>query len=112
MTALAHGYFTGSNAYRSVVTFHCLPGFELVGDESLTCQADKTWSGPLPTCDVVKCPAQAAPTNGAKHGGNLYNDVVTFLCVTGYHLVGSSSARCQEDGSWTAPTPTCPGELS
>ncbi|XP_078662291.1 sushi, von Willebrand factor type A, EGF and pentraxin domain-containing protein 1-like [Branchiostoma floridae x Branchiostoma belcheri] len=108
MTALANGYFTGSNAYRSVVTFHCLPGYELVGDESLTCQADRTWSGPLPTCDVVKCPAQAAPTNGAKLGGNLYNEVVTFLCVTGYHLVGSSSARCQEDGSWTAPTPTCP----
>ncbi|XP_066300019.1 sushi, von Willebrand factor type A, EGF and pentraxin domain-containing protein 1-like [Branchiostoma lanceolatum] len=108
LTSLAHGYVIGSNSFRNVVTFHCLPGYELIGDESLTCQADRKWSGPLPTCSEVKCPAQAAPTNGAKIGGNVYNEVVTFMCVSGYHLVGSSSAMCQGDGSWTAPTPSCP----
>ncbi|XP_078580864.1 uncharacterized protein LOC144864548 [Branchiostoma floridae x Branchiostoma japonicum] len=109
LTSIDHGTVIGSNAYRSVVTFNCLPGYELQGDtDSLTCQADRTWSGPVPACVEVKCPAQAAPSNGAKIGGNSYNDVVNFMCVSGYHLVGSSSATCQGDGTWTAPTPTCP----
>ncbi|XP_078583844.1 uncharacterized protein LOC144866356 [Branchiostoma floridae x Branchiostoma japonicum] len=111
MTPIANGYLVGSNSFRNVVTFHCFPGYELVGDESLTCQADRTWSGVIPACSIVQCPAQVAPTNGAKVGNNFYNDVVSFMCVAGYHLDGESSVRCQADGTWTAPTPTCPGEI-
>ncbi|XP_066265897.1 P-selectin-like [Branchiostoma lanceolatum] len=90
LTPIAHGYMVGSNSFRNVVTFHCFPGYELVGD------------------GIVKCPAQTSPTNGAKVGNNFYNDVVTFMCVSGYQLDGESSVRCQADGSWTAPAPTCP----
>ncbi|XP_078664120.1 complement receptor type 1-like [Branchiostoma floridae x Branchiostoma belcheri] len=106
--SIAHGLLIGSNSYRNVVTFTCFPGYELVGDESLTCQWDRTWSGPLPACSIVKCPPQTSPTNGAKVGNNFYNDMVNFMCVSGYHMDGESSVTCQADGTWSAPTPTCP----
>ncbi|KAG8504409.1 C4b-binding protein beta chain [Galemys pyrenaicus] len=33
--------------------------------------------------------------------------VVTFLCVSGYHLVGEKTLLCDGTGRWSAPAPTC-----
>ncbi|KAI8513359.1 carbohydrate binding [Branchiostoma belcheri] len=40
----------GANSYNDVVTFTCNRGYELEGNSSVRCQADRTWSGPVPTC--------------------------------------------------------------
>ncbi|XP_078681734.1 uncharacterized protein LOC144916481 [Branchiostoma floridae x Branchiostoma belcheri] len=40
----------GANSYNDVVTFTCNQGYELEGNSSVRCQADRTWSGPVPTC--------------------------------------------------------------
>ncbi|XP_078598028.1 sushi, von Willebrand factor type A, EGF and pentraxin domain-containing protein 1-like [Branchiostoma floridae x Branchiostoma japonicum] len=50
LTAPTNGAMTGSNFYQDVVQFTCNSGYELVGRSSLTCQADATWDGTIPTC--------------------------------------------------------------
>ena len=34
----------------SVATYYCSRGYELVGEEMRTCQANSTWSSSKPTC--------------------------------------------------------------
>ena len=41
---------TGST-YGSVAIYSCEPGYELVGDETRSCEEDGTWSGDEPTCE-------------------------------------------------------------
>ncbi|XP_078578466.1 uncharacterized protein LOC144863285 [Branchiostoma floridae x Branchiostoma japonicum] len=33
--------------------------------------------------------------------------MVTFTCNSGYQLNGNSITRCQDDGAWSNPVPTC-----
>ncbi|KAI8518361.1 hypothetical protein Bbelb_043780 [Branchiostoma belcheri] len=99
----------GPYYYEDVVTYSCDTGYELVGASSVTCQADTTWSAPVPTCERVECPYRMAPANGAQSsdGPYYYGDVVTYSCDPGYELVGPTSATCQSDESWSADVPTC-----
>ncbi|XP_078664132.1 P-selectin-like [Branchiostoma floridae x Branchiostoma belcheri] len=107
LTAPANGAVTGTNFYQDVATFTCDSGYNLVGNPTITCQADTTWSGAVPTCTRKECPLLAAPTNGAVTGSNFYQDVATFTCDSGYDLVGSSSLTCQADATWSGTAPTC-----
>ncbi|KAI8501685.1 hypothetical protein Bbelb_209560 [Branchiostoma belcheri] len=110
-TAPANGALisTGPTYYRDIVTFTCDPGYELNGAAILTCQADTTWSHPVPTCTLVQCPALTAPVNGVLTpvGANSYQDVVTFTCNHGYELDGASYVTCQADQAWSGADPIC-----
>ncbi|KAI8482553.1 hypothetical protein Bbelb_397010, partial [Branchiostoma belcheri] len=107
LTAPDYGEMTGDNYYQDVVTFLCDPGYELVGLSSLTCQADRTWSGTEPTCTRVQCPVPSSPVNGDSSGPNFFQDVVQFTCDQGYDLVGDSSSTCQADRTWSSNVPSC-----
>ncbi|XP_078664124.1 uncharacterized protein LOC144907195 [Branchiostoma floridae x Branchiostoma belcheri] len=108
LTAPVNGAMTGSNYYQDMVEFTCNSGYDRVGTSSLTCQADRTWTGIAPTCTRVQCPQLTAPVNGDMTGGNFYQDVVLFTCDTGYELVGlSSSLTCQADRTWDGTAPSC-----
>ncbi|XP_066271183.1 L-selectin-like [Branchiostoma lanceolatum] len=81
------------------------------GSSDTTCQANETWSNPVPICTPVQCPALTAPANGAQtppKGANFYpNDLVTFTCYLGFDLNGASDTTCQANGTWSDPVPTC-----
>ncbi|XP_078666467.1 polycystin family receptor for egg jelly-like isoform X3 [Branchiostoma floridae x Branchiostoma belcheri] len=100
---------TGAVSYPNGVTFTCNPGYTLNGAATPTCQADGTWSNPVPTCTPVQCPARAAPANGAVSptGAVSYPNSVTFTCNQGYVLNGTADTTCQTDGTWSNPVPTC-----
>ncbi|XP_066269890.1 P-selectin-like isoform X3 [Branchiostoma lanceolatum] len=101
---------TGANFYQYVITFTCNLGYQLNGASSVTCQANDTWTYPVPTCTRRQCSLLTAPTNGARTpptGANFYQYVVTFTCNTGYQLNGASSVTCQANDTWTYPAPTC-----
>ncbi|XP_066275348.1 low-density lipoprotein receptor-related protein 8-like [Branchiostoma lanceolatum] len=110
LTAPANGVMdsAGANAYQDVVTFTCNSGYRLNGASSVTCQADETWSGSVPTC-TVPCPTLTAPGNGALSppGANSPNDVVTITCNRGYMRSGALYTMCQSDGTWSNAVPTC-----
>ncbi|KAI8513840.1 hypothetical protein Bbelb_081640 [Branchiostoma belcheri] len=99
----------GAVSYPNGVTFTCNTGYVLNGASTPTCQADGTWSHPVPTCTLVQCPARAAPSNGAVSpiGAVSYPNGVTFTCNTGYVLNGASTPTCRADGTWSHPVPTC-----
>ncbi|CAH1270697.1 CSMD1 [Branchiostoma lanceolatum] len=113
LTAPAHGTLSAADAtsYQDVVQVTCEHGYELDGASSVTCQADGTWSEPLPACQAVQCATPSAPENGAlsPEGGDSfdYQDEVTFSCNPGYDQEGSSSVTCQADKEWSEPIPTC-----
>lgn len=41
--------------------------------------------------------------------GNTYTSNVTFVCNSGYHLVGPQNITCLANGSWSRPLPLCEG---
>lgn len=44
-TTPSHGSRTGTDfTFGKKVSFRCQPGYYLVGDETITCQANKQWS--------------------------------------------------------------------
>ena len=48
----AHGNRDSSNVftYDASASFTCDPGYELVGEQSIKCQGDGTWSSSIPVC--------------------------------------------------------------
>lgn len=57
---------------------------------------------------VVSCGWLAPPLNGYKKGIRyLEGSTVHFHCDNGYSLVGAESSTCQNDGTWSRPSPSC-----
>ena len=60
------------------------------------------------SAEVVTCSSLAIPTNGQRSSSRRnYNDRVSFSCITGYNLRGSSSRTCLSTGQWSGTQPTC-----
>ena len=57
---------------------------------------------------IDHCPTDLSLDNGyIKYNRDL--TVVGFQCVSGYQLDGSPLATCNEDHTWSSPTPKCVG---
>ena len=106
-----HGYYTESQFdFDSVVTYRCVRGHKLVGESVRRCQADKTWSGTIPTCESRKCPAPHAPVNGRIRNSvitTFSGSVLEFECDVGYRLVGNRTVSCTEEETWSSAFPRC-----
>ncbi|XP_066284018.1 P-selectin-like [Branchiostoma lanceolatum] len=116
LTAPADGTLNSTGPYdpQNVVLFTCNQGYELDGSSTVTCQANLTWSGAVPSCLALQCPTLAAPANGtlSPAGPHYYQNVATFTCNLGYELHGAVNAKCQVDNNnnntiWSDPVPTC-----
>ncbi|NXE07834.1 CR2 protein, partial [Lophotis ruficrista] len=92
----------------------CDLGFGLLGQDSTECQADQSWSPPLPFCDKVCGPPP--PIANGQHSGLgreqfPYGAKVTYSCAQGLSLIGDDSIYCtSEDGEslvWSGPAPQC-----
>ncbi|XP_019618629.1 PREDICTED: sushi, von Willebrand factor type A, EGF and pentraxin domain-containing protein 1-like [Branchiostoma belcheri] len=101
------GSFSGGFLYEDVVTFTCNEGYELSGTQTVTCQADMTWSSSEPTCERKPCPVLDGIVDGTVTGGHLYGDTDTFTCSSGYQLVGDQDRTCQADQTWSGVQPSC-----
>ncbi|XP_005389350.2 PREDICTED: membrane cofactor protein-like [Chinchilla lanigera] len=57
--------FVLKHSYRARVTFECLQGFFLYGNNTVVCAADSTWQPPLPQClDTPPSPQKSAAVSG------------------------------------------------
>eukprot|EP00731_Ephydatia_muelleri_P021328 Em0013g1055a len=96
---------------NGIARYTCLNGFKLIGAATRTCQTDGTWSGSAPSCQVVDCGTLAAPNNGAiQITTTTVGGVATYICNTGFDLVGLSTRTCQAIGQaaqWSGSAPQC-----
>uniref|UniRef100_A0A3P8T549 Fibulin 7 n=1 Tax=Amphiprion percula TaxID=161767 RepID=A0A3P8T549_AMPPE len=54
------------------------------------------------------CPSLEAPAHGTKFGSKYFvGHEVHFTCSQGYHLVGSATRVCRDNGTWTGISAIC-----
>jgi hypothetical protein len=106
-----------STSYQGTCTASCNTGF-VEGSMTYVCRADRTWApvggstiAPL-SCSIKYCSFPEVPFASFDGCTDLrYNSVCRANCLRGY-TGGSSSYRCQADGSWTTQTPlTCTAKV-
>nr|CAB3266734.1 sushi, von Willebrand factor type A, EGF and pentraxin domain-containing protein 1 [Phallusia mammillata] len=112
-SALENGQVTcdDANRYMSVCSFGCDAGYELKGESTSTCQADRTFTVELPACHKTEChSAHLSIENGATEctESNLFESVCEYVCDAGYEITaGSARAQCQDDQTWDKAKATC-----
>lgn len=99
-----------SVSYNSVVSYECRYGYQLNGESSRRCGADKKWSGSLPTCKEINCGHPGTLWNGylenTEAGFGLGASII-FRCHSEMQLAGNTSTVCQIDGRWRYQLPLC-----
>ncbi|KAM4759668.1 C4b-binding protein alpha chain-like isoform 1-T1 [Cyanocitta cristata] len=103
--------FRSEYTYGHKVSFECNPGYSMKGSSVVTCDANSTWTPPLPICDENCCgrPPEfpfASPTTSVAES-YVCGTMVTYRCNQGFEPVpGSSSAvTCQNNTAWSAANP-------
>ncbi|XP_030215661.1 complement receptor type 2 isoform X3 [Gadus morhua] len=103
------GPWKASYTYRQALVFHCREG-TLVGQKSISCSENATWSAPPPVCKDVECPRPNVPhssLSGSWRPPFRYRALMTFSCDPGYVLEGQASVSCSLEGRWTPALPQC-----
>ncbi|CAH1783128.1 unnamed protein product, partial [Owenia fusiformis] len=114
----------GTNC-KSTVEFECEDGFELSGNEVLTCidngGSSGVWDGAVPTCEAIECPEPMpfAPVNGSRDANRTdsppfnMGEIITYRCDTCYQIklnsfnIRDDDILCQSDGTWDSNPPEC-----
>ncbi|XP_065175695.1 sushi, von Willebrand factor type A, EGF and pentraxin domain-containing protein 1-like [Sycon ciliatum] len=118
----ARSVASGSNYFGDSVTYACSVGNYINGSGNITeravtlsCLINGSWSDTVPACAYVPCtPLNKSLADGKFSGfqpefGVQYN----YTCNSGFHIAGSHalvtfhSIRCESDGLWSGPVPTC-----
>ncbi|XP_039599286.1 beta-2-glycoprotein 1-like [Polypterus senegalus] len=94
--------------FGSNLTFQCMEGYFLHGQNTSHCKDDGTWDVGLPHCEPIFCPMPDIPHFGKiKHirpmEGNKtrFGEQVQYECQPPFVLFGNETAFCQADGNWT-----------
>nr|XP_012153181.1 PREDICTED: locomotion-related protein Hikaru genki isoform X1 [Megachile rotundata] len=108
-----HHHHHRTRAYKvgSLVRFACLPGHQLLGEASIICTENGTWSHPSPVCKV-RCPYPGDPPHGRIAPLKFWykpGDNIQVTCSPGYvtPLEPVRKPTCRENGIWSAPPPPC-----
>ncbi|NXD77648.1 CR2 protein, partial [Halcyon senegalensis] len=114
---ITHGKHSGLRQYKfpygAKVTYSCVEGLSLIGDESIYCTSNDgvnlEWSGPAPECRVVRCPRPTVERGRVtpQRITFSYGTAVWFSCDEGFVLRGDAESRCLADSAWHPPLPTC-----
>ena len=59
-------------------------------------------------CIGVDCGSLTSPVNGRiVISSTTFESTASYLCNSGYNLVGVNSRTCQSNGQWSGVAPTC-----
>jgi len=106
---IKNGYVVWGSNCGSKALYKCYYGYELLGEEELTCGQRGYWNPPhVPLCSPVKCPHLTRPENGFLIMlTRSFRARAYFRCRMGYKLHGPRSIRCSASGSWSPAPPAC-----
>ena len=108
--SLTSGMVNFSNTTAgSLAIYSCQEGYRLVGGTQRTCLDNETWSRVVPLCvAITECDSPGIPVFGVRLNNNYsVGAVVTYDCIVGYILIGTTSRTCLVNGSWSGIVPTC-----
>lgn len=107
-------------SFNGRAKFTCDDGFNLIGEDTLTCLASGSWSSEVPTCkSIYECPALESPMNGAliyASDSGVIEDklevysIGTFAeikCDEGFEIDGENLISCTEQGVWDFDVEDC-----
>ncbi|NXF12211.1 C4BPA protein, partial [Smithornis capensis] len=103
--------FGTEHTYKDTVTFECNNGYRMNGSSVVTCEANSTWTPPLPRCDEIRCGppphfpfATLVTSVGAS---SAFGTQLRYRCNPGYKAApGKSSVLiCQSNDTWSAAEP-------
>ncbi|CDQ91696.1 unnamed protein product, partial [Oncorhynchus mykiss] len=98
-----NGFVEGLDHKFGVTIFYsCFPGFQLVGQNHLTCE-EFGWSSSVPVCIPSDC---GLPPH-IDFGDFLHGTVIVYRCHKSYELTTSTSLVCLEEGRWNGTAPMC-----
>ena len=100
-----------NNSYLGEAVFDCPFGYRLTGRRSLSCGETGVWSGLVPDCEAILCPAPTAPPHGSLAVGarEKYHvgSSVQWRCEEGHVMVGEPLTTCTHLGIWSYSAPSC-----
>ncbi|NXF98938.1 C4BPA protein, partial [Sakesphorus luctuosus] len=103
--------FGTEHTYRDSVSFECNSGYRMNGSSVATCEANSSWTPPLPVCDEILCGAPPhfpfAKLLTAVGDSSKFGTKLNYQCNPGYEAApGKSSVlTCQENETWSAADP-------
>lgn len=103
---------SGMFSYGNRITYACETGYKIKNNNYRICLSDRSWSLPIPECEVQPCAIPGNLKNGyysPQLEEYVYNDTVKYHCHEGFQLVGQESITCRNDGRWNYNTPECRG---
>ncbi|XP_058886297.1 sushi, von Willebrand factor type A, EGF and pentraxin domain-containing protein 1 isoform X1 [Acipenser ruthenus] len=90
------------------VQFQCQEGFRILGPSEATCESGGFWNPGFPYCGEIKCASPPSVPNAFINGSSsLYQNAITYRCMSGYVMTSNSHVICTEDGIWSKPYPVC-----
>ena len=100
-----------ATTFGARVRYRCDSGYVVTGLIERVCQADSSWSGSLPSCELVDCGDPGTPENGIKIGtGTTFGSEVSYRCNNGYELSGPQSRQCLSTKQWSGTLAACVSE--
>ncbi|XP_052807798.1 sushi, von Willebrand factor type A, EGF and pentraxin domain-containing protein 1-like [Mya arenaria] len=100
--------FSNGSTFLSEISFQCDTGYDLIGNDTSVCTADKTWQPPLPICKIKDCGQPPALENGSVNvTSTTFNHSVIYLCHPGYTTENATRISCTSEGVWDKSQPTC-----
>ncbi|CAH3141747.1 unnamed protein product [Porites lobata] len=104
------GFGSIYNVFGDKCLYDCDIGYlKINGSSERVCQANGTWSGQPPDCQVVSCRSLEPPKNGSVTPNSCtaspeYGKTCYFSCARGYRLHGEPFAFCHSNGQWSIST--------
>ncbi|XP_019862954.1 PREDICTED: CUB and sushi domain-containing protein 3-like, partial [Amphimedon queenslandica] len=98
----------GDTEYGARVQYSCSTGYNINGNDTISCLLNASWSSPTPSCSLVDCGNPGEPANGYTNDNVFtYQSTVQYHCNEGYQLSGDSSIECTSNGNWNNTLPNC-----
>ena len=95
--------------FEADARYICNEGYTLIGLESRKCSSNGQWSSQAPYCRINECPqtSEIISNGHANSTQTTYGSVISYKCDEGYQLSNKAVRKCEANGNWDVPIPTC-----